>query len=403
MNICLLTASRSFEVIVGGEERFTISLGKWLLNRGHNVIFVSRKLFGVDVVEGSSALPANSNVKMETFQRLQLPYPIFILTMLLTSLLFVLHILSLNRRQKITIIHAQDTGYGGLSAVISGKLLRIPVILSSHGIRYFTISNALKGTSAALCLPWEYWLDLFTCRLAKVVINVSSVGDRFFAATIEKDKLRTIPIGIETNYFKVNEEVRQVMRKQLGIKDNVLLGFVGRLAPEKNLFTLFEAFSGALNHANGMKLVLIGTGPIESKLRTFSHNRGLSDKIIFAGIRSDVNQFLSAVDIFILPSYTEGCPTSLLEAMASGKAIIASNIPSIREMVSDSKEAILVNPHNANKLKQAILLLYNDPDKRAQLGRKARERAKLYDVNIVYDQILNVYENLSTPLKTVST
>lgn len=116
-----------------------------------------------------------------------------------------------------------------------------------------------------------------------------------------------------------------------------------------------------------------------------------------------MNQLLSALDIFILPSYTEGCPTSLLEAMASGKAIIASNIPSIREIVSDGKEAILVDPNNANELKHAILLLHDDLNKRAQLGRKARERAKLYDVNIVYNRILKEYQNLSTPLQATST
>lgn len=279
MNICLLTASRSFEVIVGGEERFTISLGKWLLNQGHNVTFVSRKLFGVEVVEDSSALPSTSNVKRATFQRLQLPYPIFVLTMLLTSLLFVMNILYLNRRQKISVIHAQDTGYGGLSAVISAKLLRIPAILSSHGIRYVTVSNALQGRTASLCLLWEYWLDLFTCRLAKIIINVSSTGYRFFAPVIKKDKMRTIPIGVETDYFEVDEEVRQAVRKQLGVEDDVLLGFVGRLAPEKNLFTLLEAFLEALNHVDGMKLILVGTGPLESKLRTFSHNQGLNGRL----------------------------------------------------------------------------------------------------------------------------
>ena len=396
MHICLITSSRPFEVVFGGEERFTISLGKWLINQGYNVTIVGRKFFGVEVVRGSyNAPPVESKVKQVHPRRLLLPYPMFILTMLITSLLFVLHVIAINRKSKISIIHAQDTGYGGLSAIISAKVLRVPVILSSHGLRYHTLSNVLQGISAPLSLLWEYCLDAFTSRHADTIINVSSSGERFFAKIgARKSRMKMIPIAIEINSLKASEEVRQTMRKEFGSQNDVLMGFVGRLAPEKNLFTLLEAFVKASRHTNKMKLIIVGAGPIEEKLKVLSHDRGINDKIVFTGIRHDVNQLLSALDIFTLPSYTEGCPTSLLEAMASGKAIVASDIPSIREIVKHGKEAILVNPYNVEELKQAILLLHDNVDLRAELGRKAREKAKLYDVNRVYKQISNVYENL---------
>ena len=398
MHVCLLTAGRPSEVIVGGEERFTISLGKWLLSQGHKVTIVSRKLFGVEVVEEPCDISTpNSYDKKNTIRRLQLPYPVFILAMLSTSMLLALSIISLNRKLKISIIHAQDTGYGGLAAIVAAKLLRIPVVLSSHGVRYYTVGNALKGSAAALCLPWEYWLDLFTSRFANIVVNVSSVGEKFFSVAIKKNKMRTIPIGIETSDFRADEEVGQTVRKNLGIQDDVLLGFVGRLAPEKNLFTLLDAFLEASNQAKKMKLLIVGTGPLESKLKSFSHDRGLDGKVVFTGVRSDVNRLLAALDIFLLPSFTEGCPTSLLEAMASENAIIASDIPSIREIVSSDNEAILVNPHDAEELEQAILKLYSNPKRRKELGRKAKNRAKQYDINIVNNEILELYKNLVAP------
>jgi glycosyltransferase involved in cell wall biosynthesis len=314
--------------------------------------------------------------------------------MLGTSLLFIMHIIAINRKSRISLLHAQDTGYSGLAAVILAKLLGIPIIVSSHGLRYVTLSYT-KGFSRRLLMPWEYWLDVFTSRHADLVISVSPKGEKFFARIgVEKPKLKLIPTGIETNSYKVREEVRQSVRNEFGVKDDVLLGFVGRLSEEKNLFTLVEAFASALKCTKKLKLILVGPGPLQKRLEMISLERNASDKIVLTGIRYDVNRILSAFDIFVLPSYTEGCSTSLQEAMAAGRAIIASDIPGIREFVRDHVEAVLVNPYEVDELKQAILLLYRNPTLRTELGRRAEEKVKLYDANIIWGRILTTYENL---------
>jgi len=395
MHVCLLTSSRSLEVVFGGEEKFTLSLGEWLKKRGYPVTIVSRRLFGVEAVEEPCDVSSNAaQMESEPPRRVQLPYIMFVVSMLFTSLLFVLQIIAVNRRSKISIIHAQDTGYGGLPALIAARILRIPVVLSSHGIRHITISNVLKGFPARLALPWEYCLDVFTSSHADIVVSVSSNGKRYFSQIMPEGRVRTIPIGIVTSSFKASNEARHMVRKELGFQDEVLVGFVGRLAPEKNLFSLLEAFAKAARKIEKVRLVLIGAGPLDKKLRAFSREQGVSDRVVFAGIRHDVNRVLSALDIFALPSYTEGCPTSLLEAMASGRAIVASSISSIREIVSND-EAILVNPHNVGELEQAITLLSNDRGLRADLGRKAIERSKLYDVDRIYKQLVTLYKDLT--------
>ena len=120
----------------------------------------------------------------------------------------------------------------------------------------------------------------------------------------------------------------------------------------------------------------------------------MDDKVVFTGFRQDVNRLLSALDVFVLPSYTEGCPTALLEAMASGKAIIASNIPSVKDIVRDGKEAILVNPYDAEELKQAILRLYTSSSLRTELGHRAEKRAEAYSIYEICRRILKLYEDL---------
>ena len=395
LHICLITSGRPSEVFYGGEEKFTISLRNWLLNQGHNVTVVGRKLFGVTVTGSYDTLHVETGIEPVPPRVLRLPYPMYILCMLITSLFITLQVMSINRKSRISIIHAQDTGYGGLSAIMSAKILRVPVIISSHGVRHVILSKALNGISGRLSLLFEHWLDLITTKRADLMIAVSASVEEYFARLgVEKGKITTIPIGIEISKFKVSEEVREALREELGIQNDVVIGFVGRFSVEKNPFTLLEAFAEASRHADKMVLIFVGTGPVEGKLRMLSYDRGINDKIIFTGIRYDINRLLSAFDIFILPSYTEGCPTAMLEAMASGKAIIASDIPSIREIVRNGKEAILVNPYDAEELKRATLLLYNNPSLRIKLSRKARERAELYDVDRVYGQILNVYENL---------
>ena len=391
MHICLVTSSRPFDWGVGGEEKDTISLGKWLQNQGYAVTIVGRKLFGVAIDEFFDATPIESKLLGEPHS-LRLPYSMFALSMLVTSLLFVLHVMTINRKSRISLLHAQDTGYGGLAAVISAKLLRVPVIVSSHGLRYKTLSYS-KGISNRLLMPWEYCLDVFTSRHADLVINVSPAGEDFFDKIgVEKPKMELIPTGIDIDSFRASEESRLSIRNELGTHNDVLLGYVGRLSEEKNLSTLVEAFARALRHDEKMKLILVGPGPSEETLRMLAYERGIGDKVTFTGIRHDVDRILSALDIFVLPSYTEGCSTSLQEAMASGKAIIGSDIPGISQMVRDSEEAILINPHRVEELEQAILLLCRNPALRAELGRKAEERAKLYDAEVVWGRVLDAYK-----------
>ena len=99
-------------------------------------------------------------------------------------------------------------------------------------------------------------------------------------------------------------------------------------------------------------LVLVGTGLLESKLKEFVTKYDLEDKVIFSGVRDDIGKILAGLDVFVLPSYTEGLSMSLLEAMACGRAVICSDIPYNHELVSHQREALLINPYNPEELKK---------------------------------------------------
>ena len=143
-----------------------------------------------------------------------------------------------------------------------------------------------------------------------------------------------------------------------------------------------------------IKLVLVGTGVLEPQLREYANKRGIEDKVIFCGVRYDIDRVLSSFDIFVLPSYTEGLSTALLEAMASGRAIICSDIPANNVLVRHNQEALLVNPYNSEELTSAIKLLSSNDSLRLKLGYNAKIRASQYDEDIVFPKILQYYENL---------
>lgn len=330
---------------------------------------------------------------------LNVPHEVSVVGMLLFSLLAVIRILGLNKERRIAVIHAQDTGYGGLAAVVAAKILGVPVIISSHGLRYVTLLKSLAGPLKALELGLERVIDRFVCRRADAIIAVGKHVESYLKENYNLSEAETatfvVPVGIDVRGYSTNEQTRQQVRLELCVNnDQVIMGFVGRLWPEKNLLFLLKAFADIAKLVPQAKLLIVGAGPLKQKMEEFVKETGLNEKVVFTGVREDVNRLLAAIDIFILPSLTEGCPTALLEALASGKAIIASRIPSIQEIVREGEDAILIDPHNSEELKQAILLLYNNPDLRARFGFNARQKGELYDADKIHEQILKIYDAL---------
>jgi len=264
------------------------------------------------------------------------------------------------------------------------------------------LTSAKSPLSDFIWILTKMWhnivINFIRASSAPVLVNNSEVKSFYESYGVSSDKLKIVSSAV--NLQKHEEMLLTAANAEtcLGIKgkNGVTIGYVGGLKPEKNVETLITAFKDFLKNNPEVKatLVIIGDGPMKVLLEGAVKKYNLSGHVLFTGFIPDAYRFLNAIDIFVLPSLSEGSPLALIEAMAAGKAIIASNIPAIREIVRHGEEAILVNPYSVEELKQAILLLYNNPDLRAKLGHKAKERAKLYDVNKVYGEILKVYEEL---------
>ena len=154
------------------------------------------------------------------------------------------------------------------------------------------------------------------------------------------------------------------------------LTFVGRLAAVKGVPVLLEALSVLKGELPGLRVTLIGDGPERARLEQDAADLGLRDVVDFAGYRSqsEVARALKVTDALVLPSFAEGVPVVLMEAMAAGRPVITTGVAGVSELVEHGKSGFLVPPGDAQRLAQAVRAVLADPDRRVEMGRTGRAR-----------------------------
>ena len=129
----------------------------------------------------------------------------------------------------------------------------------------------------------------------------------FGKKVVERKELNVINNAIDLKKFEFNENIREDLRKELGIKeDTLIIGHVGRFMKQKNHEFLIDVFEKAIKQDDNIYLILVGQGPLEDKIKEMAKEKGIEDKILFLGQRNDVNKLYQAMDIFVLPSLYEG-------------------------------------------------------------------------------------------------
>ena len=199
-------------------------------------------------------------------------------------------------------------------------------------------------------------------------------------------KLHVVHCGVDVDRFSATEHVRRF--------DPVTIACVGRLVPEKGQSLLIEAV-GALRDAGvDVRLVLVGDGPQRERLERLVDASGLRDRVEFRGAvaHTEVERILHGADIFCLPSFAEGVPIVLMEAMAMELPVVACRVMGIPELIEDDVTGRLVRPGSRDALVNALSVLAADSDRRASFGRAARERvAAEFELRNNVVQLRDVY------------
>lgn len=167
---------------------------------------------------------------------------------------------------------------------------------------------------------------------------------------------------------------------ELGLRGRVALAAIGRLENQKGFDILLDALSRLDKDrpelAGKVRCAIAGTGSLEQSLRRQA--AGLGDKVVFAGFRSDVRDFLAAADVFVLPSRAEGQPLALLEAMSIGKPVVSADLPGVREIITDGTDGKLFRTGDPAALAAALAALLADPAAACRMGAKAAETASRF-------------------------
>ncbi len=153
------------------------------------------------------------------------------------------------------------------------------------------------------------------------------------------------------------------------------IGFVGRLSEEKGVQTLVESMPQVKAGVPGVRLLVAGTGPVEAQLKKLAQDLKLDDSIDFLGFCPNAFEVMDRLDVFVLPSRTEGCPIVVLEAMAMGVPVVATNVGGTPELLEDNVTGLLVNSAAPAELADAIVRLLSDRETAERMAREGRERA----------------------------
>ncbi|HEY9514722.1 MAG TPA: glycosyltransferase family 4 protein [Gemmatimonadaceae bacterium] len=289
-------------------------------------------------------------------------------------------ITDLLRSHRVQVAHSHEFSMG-LYGAAAARRAGARHLITMHGGRYYA----------------EHWRRRSALRwavrnsAALVAVSEATADDLRRTLRLAHDRVQVVPNGIP-----FRDGARAAVRREIALGDGeLLLVAVGNLYPVKGHAILLRAL-GKLRRAGELesvpwRLAIAGRGDEDSSLRALAVAEGLSERVTLLGYRKDVPDILAAADLFVMPSLSEGLPLALVEAMAAGLPVVASDVGGIPEVADRGCEAILVPPGDPTMLAEALGRLLRDGAARASLGAAARSRA-LRDFSVT--RMCDAYERL---------
>jgi glycosyltransferase involved in cell wall biosynthesis len=267
------------------------------------------------------------------------------------------------RADGVNVVHCHNYGalvYGAFAARIMGAR----VVYTIHGAK----TSARRATAA---------FQRF--RLVSEVVFVSdhARGVARAAGVASESHVHTIVNGVDAAAFEVEPAARPALRRELAIPAEApVCGIVARLTAAKDHVTLFDAMLRVRAGHPGVHCVVVGDGELRAQLEAAVVARGLTHAVHLVGARSNVRDYLAAMDVFVLSSVTEGLAMTLLEAMAAGLPVVATRVGGNPEVVAEGETGLLVPARDPTALAAAIASVIDRPAVAAEMGRAGRARVR---------------------------
>ncbi|MDZ7265876.1 MAG: GT4 family glycosyltransferase PelF [candidate division KSB1 bacterium] len=290
------------------------------------------------------------------------------------------------RRLRFNIVHTRSWS-SLLEGMIAAKLTGVPLLVhGEHGL--------IKDDTRI-----HVWVQRGFWRLADQVMCVSEALRESLVARIgfPRERIRVIKNGVELERFNVKVD-RHELKAALGIPPQApVFGSIGRLVPVKDYATLIKAAKVVLSELSSAHLIFVGDGPLREELRALAERLGIAAQVHFLNWRKDVPALMRVLDVFVLSSLSEGMSNSILEAMCSGTAVVATNVGGNPELVVDKETGLLVPSQDAQQMGRAILALLLDAKRRRAMGAAGRRRiAEHFSLQVMVRNYEKMYLDIAS-------
>lgn len=277
-------------------------------------------------------------------------------------------LLGLCARGRYDLVHTH-CAVGGVLGRVAGKCFGARTLWSSHGWSFnYTINEGIKGV---LFRNIERAMGLLTDRYIMLSREMLRIGHEAGIGAVKRSSL--IPHGIELP----DPGDPSSKRAELGVgTEDVLLGWAGRIEPQKAPGVLIESCARVMRDRPNVKLLLVGDGPDRAELEAHADRLGVADRVIFAGWQPDAPNWMRAMDVFLLPSAWEASPIVLIEAMALAKPIVATRVGGVPETVIDGEGGLITEPGDVEALSAHLEDLVDHAERRREMGRFNRQRVE---------------------------
>ncbi len=299
----------------------------------------------------------------------------------------------LMRRHQFDIVHTHSSKTGVLGRV-AARMAGVPCVI--HTVHGFAFPAARSWPKKAFYMALE-WLSARFCDMT-VCLKLSDVRLAQKWLRIQPEKLRLIPNGVAIETYRpMAKASRERIRQNVFVLEpgTMAIGSVGRLSPQKDPLCFVEAADILLSRGIRAQFFLIGDGELRPDVEAEIRRRGLTRKIRILGWRTDVPQLVGALDLFVLTSRWEGLSLALLEALACGTPVVASDIPGNRDAVVEGVDGLLATCGDAASFAEQMQKLLSHPGLRREYGKAACSKIrKNHRLDDRVTEVENVYSSL---------
>jgi glycosyltransferase involved in cell wall biosynthesis len=358
--------------VIGGSTNYTVMLAAGMRRRGYRVSVLCKSLAVLE--------PMRDELRAADVEVLSVDTGDF--TMLGRARRLARFVRVLRGRRRSVLLLLMGYFHGGGPLALAARLAGVAAVLRAD------LQPPMPPISR-----WERFTTKAKDRLFDRFVVGSEDNRRSYVTLLGRDprSLRVIHTGIELDGFHPDEG-RADARAEIGVgPDELLVGVVSRIGDDwerKGIGILLEALPVLARKRPEARFVIVGDGSTRARHEAAVRSLGLSEKVSFVGWRTDARRLLAAMDVFVMPSTFEGGPTTVIEAMAMARPIVATAVGMVPEILEDGVNGLVIAPWSADALTSAVARLLGDPSFRSRLGAAARVSAAGHGIEAMLDRYI---------------